>query len=114
MEFFIHYVQTQEVAPLAQASSRGGSQSLKSLNCENNRARCIPITCELDEIQPGTTVSAVFEVYLWEATFLEEFLDVDLVSIQTTASVKSNEENIIIKGKTEDTVSLKIPKICKL
>uniref|UniRef100_F6XNC0 Uncharacterized protein n=1 Tax=Ciona intestinalis TaxID=7719 RepID=F6XNC0_CIOIN len=93
--------------PRRLSSTQSGSNFV-TLDCHGDTARCVKIGCTLDPIQPGSTTSVNLQARLWNNTFLEEFVDIDLVNVAASATVSNIDSNVRITGSpTHEVMSVK-------
>ncbi|XP_078483831.1 integrin alpha-6 isoform X1 [Ciona intestinalis] len=91
--------------PRRLSSTQSGSNFV-TLDCHGDTARCVKIGCTLDPIQPGSTTSVNLQARLWNNTFLEEFIDIDLVNVAASATVSNIDSNVRITGSpTHETLT---------
>ncbi|XP_072167431.1 integrin alpha-6-like [Diadema setosum] len=95
----------REVAPEAAKSTHQELISGKdiTLDCASGTANCIPITCDLKPLtkQQGE-VKIIIRSRLWNATFLEDYINVKSVRIVTNGSVVIENAPYITQRRTDN------------
>jgi len=92
------------VVPRPTRQQNGGSGLV--LDCKTNL--CRKIRCELEEIPGEATIAVKFVSHVWEATFLEEFVNTDIIYLKTAGELVSQRRNVRIVGTSMTEISTTI------
>ncbi|GMT20838.1 hypothetical protein PFISCL1PPCAC_12135 [Pristionchus fissidentatus] len=59
-----------------------------TISCASNTARCFEVVCHLDFIDANSAPVIDFRARLWNATFVEDYYDVEYVELQSWGSIE--------------------------
>lgn len=81
----------------------GRTWDVVTMRCTNTQtARCVKFMCTVNNLQKHNTAIITIKARLWNATFVEDYPRVDLVSIISSAEIKLDSEVDIRQNTTND------------